>query len=152
MGLTDFIQYLSHRKSGFTRDDPRVASVALAYYLMDADGQRNKYEHKSLIKALSSQYGIDSEALKQLLETADDAYGNSVDIFPFTTIIKQNLNEEERIAFIRFLYDLAYCDGHVYELEDNVIWRIAELIGVNTQNQAQQKKDAASERNLQTKE
>lgn len=145
MGLANFIQRLSQRKSEYNHDDPRIAVVALTYYLMDADGIKNQCEYKRLNKILTSQYSINTNDLKHLLETAENAYKDSADIVSFTTIIKQNLDDEERIAFVRSLFDLAYCDGHVYELEDNVIWRIAELIDVKTQDRLQQKHDVANE-------
>jgi uncharacterized tellurite resistance protein B-like protein len=31
------------------------------------------------------------------------------------------------------MWSLVYADGKVHEFEDNVIWRVAELLGVSSQ-------------------
>jgi hypothetical protein len=37
------------------------------------------------------------------------------------------------LHFIEVLWEMVYADGDVGEIEDNIMWRIAELIGVDQQ-------------------
>jgi uncharacterized tellurite resistance protein B-like protein len=38
------------------------------------------------------------------------------------------------LQFIGLLWTMAYADGRADELEDNTVWRIAELIGVDSRD------------------
>ena len=42
------------------------------------------------------------------------------------------MDEGDRIGLVEDLWEMVYADGLVHEFEDNVVWRIAELIGVGT--------------------
>jgi hypothetical protein len=32
------------------------------------------------------------------------------------------------------LWDMAHADGEIHEFEENVVWRVAELLGVSTRD------------------
>ena len=59
---------------------------------------------------------------------ADD---EAVDLYAFTSILKRALDQEQRISFVELLWEVVYADGDRHELEENVVWRIAELLGVS---------------------
>ena len=42
------------------------------------------------------------------------------------------LDEAERERIVAMMWDLVYADGTVHEFEDNLIWRVAELLAVPT--------------------
>ena len=39
---------------------------------------------------------------------------------------------EDRIEIVRMMWMVVFADKKNHELEDNMVWRIAELIGVST--------------------
>ena len=43
----------------------------------------------------------------------------------------RSLSGEERLKFIELLWEIVYSDGENHELEDNLVWRVAELLGVD---------------------
>ncbi len=49
-------------------------------------------------------------------------------------MLKRRLDEEGRIAVVGMLWDMAHADGAVHEFEENVVWRVAELLGVSTRD------------------
>jgi DnaJ-domain-containing protein 1 len=51
-----------------------------------------------------------------------------------------------RAALIRVLWDVAYADGELHELEDNTLWRVAELIGVDRRDRIAMRQEAARRR------
>jgi uncharacterized tellurite resistance protein B-like protein len=115
-------------------DDPRIAAAALMVHLMDADGVRRKEEGENLRRALSSAYGISGAALDALLTAGEEADQEAVDLYAFTSVLKRHLDETARVEFIGILWNLVYADGELHELEDNIVWRVAELIGVESRD------------------
>jgi hypothetical protein len=40
---------------------------------------------------------------------------------------------------------MAYADGMIHEFEENVVWRVAELLGVSSRERVNLKQDARAE-------
>lgn len=113
-----------------SEDDPRIAAVALMFHLIDADGIRADSEKKRLEDVLRSAYSVSGDDLKRLISDGEKAGKEAVDLYAFTSVLKRNLDLEARIEFTRLMWEMVYADGERHELEDNLVWRIAELIGV----------------------
>jgi uncharacterized tellurite resistance protein B-like protein len=41
---------------------------------------------------------------------------------------------EDRVEIIRMMWTVVFADRDNHELEDNMVWRIAELIGVSSRD------------------
>lgn len=124
-------------------DDPRVAAAALMYHVMDADGIRQDVEWDRLKALLSDEYKIGGDELNELIKAGQKADNEAVDLYAFTSVLKRELDEEARIHFIRILWDIVYADGERHELEDNTLWRVAELMGVDARHRVLARQEAA---------
>lgn len=131
----------------FSRSDPRLAAAALMFHVIEADGELGDNERQRLEEVLSEAYSLDGDQLAELVEAAELADQQSVDLYAFTSVIKQHLDEGARIHFVELLWEMVYADGEVHELEDNLVWRIAELIGVSTRERIAMKHAVAARRN-----
>jgi uncharacterized tellurite resistance protein B-like protein len=118
----------------FAPDDHRVMVAALLVHVMAADGKITEAEHRKLKALLKSGFGLDDDETAALIAEATLRDKEAVDLYSFTSIIKRALDEDGRLRLIEMLWDMAFADGHVDEFEYNVIWRIAELIGISTRN------------------
>lgn len=125
------------------RDNPRIAVAALIIHLMDADGLRLDAEADSLRGALTSLFGVTDGDLESLVEAGEKADSEAVDLYAFTSVIKRHLDQEARAELVGILWDVVYADGERHELEDNLVWRIAELIGVESRERIELRRRAA---------
>ena len=114
----------------FAPDDARVAVAALLVHMIRIDGTVTGDEQAAVREALDRQFGISGLALEAVLEEARRRDDEAVDLYGFTSILKFKLSEEERAQVIELLWRAVYADGEVNELEDNMVWRTAELLGV----------------------
>jgi uncharacterized tellurite resistance protein B-like protein len=130
-------------KSAFAPDDPRIAVAALCMQVMEADGQVKDSEKKRLRKLLKDQYGLDGKQLDALIAAGQEAESDAVDYYRFTSDLKRHLDTEQRLELIGILWDIVYADGERSEMEDDAIWRIAELLGVSARERIQQRQAAA---------
>ncbi|WP_157016580.1 tellurite resistance TerB family protein [Mesorhizobium xinjiangense] len=131
--LIDFLRDLpgaGSGRDGEADEDPRVAAAALMFHVMDADGVRLDVERERLEAALSEAYGISGKDLSALVAKAEKADREAIDLYAFTSVLKRHLDEQGRFEFIRIMWEIVFADGELSELEDNVVWRVAELIGV----------------------
>lgn len=124
------------------RDDPRVAAAALLYHVMDADGVRHDVEWERMKQLLTESYGVTGEALDRLVEAGGEADEDAVDLYTFTSVLKRHLDAEARVEFIGVMWEVVYADGELHELEDNIVWRVAELIGVDRRDRVLERQKA----------
>lgn len=134
-----------HHTDEFAPDDPRVAFVALCFQVMEADGNVSEEEQQKLRDLLRERYDLGPDKLKALIETGREAGREAVDYYRFTSDLNRHLvGEDARIELLGILWDLVYADGQRSELEDHVIWRIADLLGVSSRDRVQQRQKAAA--------
>lgn len=126
---------LRERDLTFSDTDPRLAAAALMFHIMDADGQTRDSERARLSSVLAQKYDLKGEKLKRLLKAAEEADQQSVSLSNFTSILKRDLDYEARLDFIALMWDVVYADGTASEVEVDVMWRIAGLIGIREQDQ-----------------
>jgi uncharacterized tellurite resistance protein B-like protein len=48
------------------------------------------------------------------------------------------------VEFVGVMWDVVYADGELHELEDNIVWRVAELIGVDRRDRVAARQRARS--------
>lgn len=124
-------------------DDPRVAAAALMYHVMDADGDRQDVEWERVKQLLSQSYGVSGAELDRLVKAGEQADNEAIDLYAFTSVLKRSLDDQARKDFIGMMWEIVYADGELHEMEDNTIWRIAELIGVESRDRVEAKRKAA---------
>jgi uncharacterized tellurite resistance protein B-like protein len=47
--------------------------------------------------------------------------------------LKRRLEAADRERIVEMMWKLVFADGRVHEFEDNMVWRVAELLGVPSQ-------------------
>ena len=110
--------------------EPRLAVAALLVHLAAVDGSTSEAERDAVRHALMDYYDLDEDEVEGLVTEAHKRDSEAVDFYRFTSAITQ-LPEDERIEIIRMMWQVVFADDKNHELEDNMVWRIAELIGVS---------------------
>ena len=129
----------------FDETDHRLAAVALLVHAMQIDGTIEPAERKMLADLVHERYGLDAEAARKLVADAEERNAEAVDLYSFTSILKRALDEEGRQKVVKMLWQIVYADGSVHEFEDNLVWRVAELIGVSSRDRIRIRKEVESD-------
>ncbi|MCB1477265.1 MAG: TerB family tellurite resistance protein [Rhodobiaceae bacterium] len=122
---------------GEARHDPpdaRLAAAALAVHAIAVDGEVSESEKLTLRRVLKQSYKLDEKEAEALIRQARELDQEAVDLFAFTSRLKRALSIEERRDVVTMLWELVYADGTVHELEDNLVWRVAELLDIPTRD------------------
>lgn len=124
----------SNEPETFIHDKMQLAEAALMYHVIAVDGVIRDEEKAKMAELLSEQFDLSEEETKSLTIEAKTAEQEAIDLYKFTSILKRALKEEDRIKIIEHLWEMVFADGVLHELEDNVVWRIAELLAVDSRN------------------
>lgn len=134
--LKKFVSDLSDSEEpeNFIHDKLQLAEAALMYHVIAVDGVVRDEEKERMAEVLSKQFNLGKEETKNLALEARTAEHEAIDLYKFTSILKNTLTKEERIQIIEHLWEMVFADGVLHELEDNVVWRIAELLAVDSRD------------------
>ncbi len=130
-------------KPTFAADDPRVAVMALCIQVMEADGRVLDVEKSTLRSRFKAIYNLENAELDALFAAGSDAESEAIDFFHFTSELKRQLSEEQRVALVGLLWEIVYADGERSEMEDHAIWRIADLLGVSGRERIMKRQEVA---------
>ncbi|WP_026607848.1 TerB family tellurite resistance protein [Methylocapsa acidiphila] len=135
--LRHFIAEVAGTEGGdraFSEDDYRLAAVALLVHTANVDGQTDLAERRRLTAIIEERFGLDASAAAELIRQAERSDRDAVDFYQFTSVLKRALDEDGRLKIVEMMWEIAFADGTADELEENTIWRVAELLGVSTRD------------------
>jgi uncharacterized tellurite resistance protein B-like protein len=128
--VTEFVDGGKH-PSQFADDDYRLAAAALLVHAAAIDGEMSQSESDKLRAVIKQRFNLDDAATAELIEKATAAEHQAVDLYHFTHRLNSALDEQGRARIIEMMWEIVYADGQRDELEDNLLWRAADLLGVS---------------------
>jgi uncharacterized tellurite resistance protein B-like protein len=128
--VAEFVDGGKH-PSQFAEDDYRLAAVALLVHAATIDGDMSPSERDKLRAVVKQRFNLDNATADELIDKATEAEHESVDLYHFTSLLNRVLDEEGRTRIIEMMWEIVYADGQRDELEDNLLWRAADLLGVS---------------------
>lgn len=131
--------------AGFAEDDYRLATAALLIHVANVDGKIEPPERQRLRELIEERFGLDEAATTRLIERAEQSDKEAVDFFHFTNVLKRSLDDDGRHKIIEMMWDVVFADGEVTEFEENVVWRIAALLGVSNRDRVMLRQKVADE-------
>ncbi len=121
-------------------DEKQLAEAALLFHVIAADGIVSAAEKDRLAQVLSEKFALSEAEVANLMQQAQQADQEAVDLYAFTRILKRDLSEPEKLEIVRDLWEMVYADGQMHEFEDNIVWRVAELIHVSARDRVELKR------------
>src|ERR1700691_3142966 len=131
--------------SQFADNDYRLAAAALLVHAAAIDGDISPSERDKLHAVIKQRFELDDAATDELIDKATEAEHESVDLYHFTSLLNRTLNEEGRAKVIEMMWEIVYADGRRDELEDNLLWRAAALLGVSPRERIELRQRIAAE-------
>lgn len=111
-------------------DELQLAAAALLVHAACVDTTFDDSERAKILEIVKTRLELGSDEATALLEAAEHAVDNSVQILGFTRTIKDKYGYDERVRLMEMLWDVVYADGRVDEFEAQLMRRIAGLIYV----------------------
>jgi uncharacterized tellurite resistance protein B-like protein len=146
--ISAFLDSLGERKEGETldADEVQLATATLLFHAIAIDGTVSEDEMRRLKPLLTAHFQLSEPELNRLLNIAQQREREAVDIYRFTSVLRDRLSLEEKRQIIAMMWRLVYADGELGALEDNLIWRTAELIAVPARDRMELKQMVRAER------
>jgi uncharacterized tellurite resistance protein B-like protein len=130
--IAEFVNGEKHPDQ-FAEDDYRLAAAAMLVHAAAIDGEMSQSERDKLHAVVKRRFSLDEAATDELIDKATTAEHEAVDLYHFTSLLNRALDEPGRARVIEMMWEIVYADGRRDELEDNLLWRAADLLGVSPQ-------------------
>jgi uncharacterized tellurite resistance protein B-like protein len=128
----------------FRADELQLAAAALLVHAAVIDGNTADDELAKLKALLQERFSLSDSDADRLIEEGTTRERDAVDLYRFTSVLCRELDQDGRKRIVEMLWEMVMADGELHEFEDNLVWRVAELLGVSTRDRITLKKSVAA--------
>ncbi|WP_439575126.1 TerB family tellurite resistance protein [Phreatobacter sp.] len=125
-----FADSASELPEPFGEGDYRLAAAVLLVHAMTVDGRAAPIEMVVLEEALSTGFDLSLDDTRRLIGQAQDAEQREANWTGFADILARTLDEPSRRRIIDMMWRVVLADGRMQEMEEAVVERAAQLLGV----------------------
>jgi uncharacterized tellurite resistance protein B-like protein len=108
--------------------DIRLAACALLLELAYADDEFTEDEAAHLKAAIRRQYVVDSTEAEELIRLAEEERKNAVDLYQFTSLIRDNYSLGQKMVLAEIMWGLIYADGEISGDEEYLMRKVCNLL------------------------
>lgn len=125
------------------QSDARTALAALLVIAAHADHDYAQAERTEIELVLMRRFGLDAAGARALRAEGEQAEAAAVDLFRFTTLVKEAIPHEERASVLEALWGVILADGVRGTEEDALLRRLTDLLGLTDRDSALARRRAA---------
>lgn len=119
------------KRQRLSHDELQVASAVLLCHAARLDDDFAESERDAIGTLMRARFGLSAEDADALIEAADEAAANAVDLWGYVRLVKNGFSHGERVQLVEMLWEVAYADGVLHDYEAHLLRRIAGLIYVS---------------------
>jgi len=105
-----------------------IAACALLLEMAHADGTFSDDERAHIEQALSGYFDLGEEEVRELIEVAEAARSEAVDLHQFTSLIIRHYDEGQRYVLAELLWRVVLADGELSRHEDTLLIKLGRLL------------------------
>ena len=106
----------------------QLAAACILLSVADADEVLEDKELEIISEILQEFFTINKNIATSLLDEATQTWQESTDLFQFGTQLNQNFSHDDKLDFIRCVFEVAYADGDLHYLEHHTVKKIANIL------------------------
>ncbi|MFE1603031.1 TerB family tellurite resistance protein [Methylobacterium sp. ID0610] len=112
-----------------TANDEPLAAVALLVHVARVDGTLAPVERERLARLLVGRFAQTEAEAEAVIARAIDVDDEIRDVADLVAMIGRDASETERRNLLGMAWAVAAADGRVHEFEDDLVWRLGQLLG-----------------------
>ena len=107
-----------------------ISSYSLLLLVAHSDGKFDLSEAKIIDDIIIDFYSIDKEEIKKIQSQSLSFIENNKTIVKYSNILNEKLSYNEKIDFIKCIYEVAFIDKTLHYFENHMIKNIANALSV----------------------
>jgi uncharacterized tellurite resistance protein B-like protein len=127
-------------------NDGRLATAALLLRVATVHSEMSKLRKEKLQAILKSCFALDDLEVAQLVDKAVEIDRVAVDLYHCARQLNKNVDDKGRRHIVKMMWEVVCSDGKVNALEDNIIWRAADLLEVSSRQRVELRQRVSTDR------
>ena len=111
-------------------DRTTVAAAVLMVEVARLDTEFSQAETDRICQIMQREFDMSLEEANTLFDHAETRHEEAYTNWLFTKTIKERAGIEERAQVMEYLWEIAYADGELHDLEADLLLRIGQAIGL----------------------
>jgi uncharacterized tellurite resistance protein B-like protein len=135
--MIDALRRLFNREVPEAADSPaerdhdlRLATAALLFEVVRADGQVDDDEVVVMRAAIRGTFDLPSDEIDEVVRLAQDASTRAISLYEFTQVVDTAFSADEKKRIVELLWLVAFADARKDPLEEHMIRKVAGLLHV----------------------
>lgn len=108
----------------------QTACAALLIEMMYMDDRVHDEERDMLESRIQDVFSLTQQDTNELVALAVQQREQATDYYQFTSLINKEFTMEQKIDLVRSLWQIAYADGELDEMEEYLVRKVSELLYV----------------------
>ena len=96
--------------------------------MAEADYADDPEETRAILAALEKELNLKRNEVQPLLERARAETAGATDLFPYTHLLNQRLDHDQKCAILTSMWRVAFADGNIDKYEELLIRRAYDLL------------------------
>jgi uncharacterized tellurite resistance protein B-like protein len=109
----------------------RVATSVVLLEAATADSNFSPQEQEKIIEILKSRFQMNDESVKELIDESENERKNSTDLWYFTDLLNENLNNEEKYNLMELVWEVIYSDGTLDKFENYIAHKLLNMLNLD---------------------
>ncbi len=111
-----------------SQEQINMACAVLLLEVAEADYADNPEEIRTIIKVLEAELKLRHSDVQNLLAKAKAETAGATDLFPYTHLLNQRLDHDQKCAILTSMWRVAFADGNIDKYEELLIRRAHDLL------------------------
>jgi uncharacterized tellurite resistance protein B-like protein len=120
----------------------KLAAAALLVECARIDGEFAEEEREAICRAVREAFALDRETGEYLVAVAEKHEDEMWDDWLFTETIKRHFNQEEQLAVVGRLWEVALADENLHPFEEHLIASVARELSLSKDAVARSREQA----------
>lgn len=109
----------------------KVATCVILLEAATADSNFSSEEQGKIIEILKSRFAMDDEAVKELIDESESQRQGSTDLWYFTNLINENLDNDEKYNLMEQVWEVIYSDGTLDKFENYIAHKLLNMLNLD---------------------
>jgi uncharacterized tellurite resistance protein B-like protein len=109
----------------------RVATSVILLEAATADSNFSPQEQEKIIEILKSRFQMNDESVKELIDVSENERKNSTDLWYFTDLLNENLNNEEKYNLMELVWEVIYSDETLDKFENYIAHKLLNMLNLD---------------------
>jgi len=125
----------SRGKSELSKEDRelrlKTATCVILLEAATADENFSDQEQRKILDILKARYNMTDDEVEELIEKSERERADSTDLWYFTNLINENMDNEEKYSLMELVWEVIYSDGTLDKFENYVARKLQNMLNLD---------------------